>query len=372
LAQVSRFSQKSCPVCALTEAMTDALRDVYYAFAGGVEMDGRAFVKCLRDSGLVDDRLKTVQADLIFARCRQKGCRKLSFDRFLTALHEVAQKRSLRQSEVVDMVCLAHGPDYESNTSCAVEEAASAGPERFFYDKTTYTGMHKCGSQARRPVPSPSPRTERRLRRDSSKTAPAESWAFSEDLDQPVAGPERFYYDRSTYTGTHKHNGPTAAGSGVGKEGYSDLSVLVRREIVQNDDLQRRRQSQSKSVAVLPSAEREKNPLPTLLGSRPQVSPRKEMSESAKQLPRPAQENRPIEIVKPAPAGPAAPAAPLIGSRYLRPAHEVPFITTTAPIAPTWAPQMAYPVAAPWPQAPQRWVVPGPYPVAQPQPARVF
>ncbi|CAE7812142.1 unnamed protein product [Symbiodinium necroappetens] len=31
--------------------MTDALRDVYYAFAGGSEMDGRAFVKCLKDSG---------------------------------------------------------------------------------------------------------------------------------------------------------------------------------------------------------------------------------------------------------------------------------------------------------------------------------
>ena len=64
---------------------------------------------------------------------------------------------------------------------------------------------------------------ERVLRRDASKSAPAESWAFSEagiqttmhvgtswvqlpkicseDLDQPLAGPERFYYDRTTYTG---------------------------------------------------------------------------------------------------------------------------------------------------------------------------
>ena len=39
--------------------------------------------------------------------------------------------------QAVDRVCLAHGPDYESATT-AFEDAA--GPERFFYDKTTYTG----------------------------------------------------------------------------------------------------------------------------------------------------------------------------------------------------------------------------------------
>eukprot|EP00438_Fugacium_kawagutii_P031584 Skav225871 [mRNA] locus=scaffold810:386506:387744:+ [translate_table: standard] len=61
------------------------------------------------------------------------------------ALTEVAMKRDLLPEEAVDRVCLAHGPDYESSTT-AFEEAASAGPERFFYDKTTYTGD---GSQPR-------------------------------------------------------------------------------------------------------------------------------------------------------------------------------------------------------------------------------
>ena len=40
----------------------------------------------------------------------------------------------------MDRVCLAHGPDYESATA-AFEDAA--GPERFFYDKTSYTGDPK-------------------------------------------------------------------------------------------------------------------------------------------------------------------------------------------------------------------------------------
>jgi len=350
--------------------MTDALRDVYYAFAGGSEMDGRAFVKCLKDSGLLDERLKTVQADLIFARCKQKGARKMSFDRFVGALREVAQKRSLPQEEVVDMICVAHGPDYESNTSCAVEEVASLGPERFFYDKTTYTGMHKCGSAPRQQGhPSPRQVRERVLRRDASKSAPAESWAFSEDLDQPLAGPERFYYDRTTYTGTHKNNGgPTAAGSGVGKEGYSDLSVLVKREVVQNDDLQRRRLSKSATSPGSPM-DREKNAsLPTLLLSKPQASPRKAAPQQTAK-PEQAQENRPIPLPMPTEVKPVAapqppmPAAPLMGSRYLGPTNGVaPIVTTGAAFVPPWAPPMA---ANPWPMAPQRWVVPGPYPAVQ-------
>ncbi|CAL1154690.1 unnamed protein product, partial [Cladocopium goreaui] len=211
--------------------MTDVLRDVFHAFAGGVEMDGRSFVKCLKDAGLLDERLKTVQADLIFARHKPKGSRRISYDLFIQALTEVAMKRDLLPEEAVDRVCLAHGPDYESATT-AFEDAA--GPERFFYDKTTYTGMHKCSSASQQLVMRPS----------RSRDLP-ESWASPEDYDLPKSGPERFYYDRSTYTGTHKNNGPSAAGSGVGKEGYSDLSVLVRRDVVQDDVLQRRRRSKT-------------------------------------------------------------------------------------------------------------------------------
>merc|ERR1712232_364283 len=55
-------------------------------------------------------------------------------------------------------------------------------------------------------------------------------------------GPERFYYDKSTYTGTHKNGGPQIKGSGVGKaDGYNDLSSLVVRSHVQDDELQRRK-----------------------------------------------------------------------------------------------------------------------------------
>lgn len=43
-------------------------------------------------------------------------------------------------------------------------------------------------------------------------------------------GPERFFYDKSTYTGTHRHGGPSNIGSGLPKEGFDDLSEVVDRD----------------------------------------------------------------------------------------------------------------------------------------------
>eukprot|EP00747_Dinoflagellata_sp_TGD_P033853 gnl/TRDRNA2_/TRDRNA2_136875_c0_seq3.p1 gnl/TRDRNA2_/TRDRNA2_136875_c0~~gnl/TRDRNA2_/TRDRNA2_136875_c0_seq3.p1 ORF type:complete len:475 (+),score=55.98 gnl/TRDRNA2_/TRDRNA2_136875_c0_seq3:150-1427(+) len=62
-----------------------------------------------------------------------------------------------------------------------------------------------------------------------------------------LQGPERFFYDRSTYTGVHTRGGPQASGSGVGADGYADLSTLTRREHVQDDALQRRLRERSGS-----------------------------------------------------------------------------------------------------------------------------
>jgi len=67
--------------------------------------------------------------------------------------------------------------------------------------------------------------------------------AESRDSRSPSKrGPERFYYDKSTYTGTWKNGGPTTTGNGLDqKTGYSDLSQLVNRGHTQDDALHRRR-----------------------------------------------------------------------------------------------------------------------------------
>merc|ERR1711988_1541005 len=91
-----------------------------------------------------------------------------------------------------------------------------------------------------------------------------------------VRGPERFYYDKSTYTGTHRNGGPDVLGNGLPKEGYGDLSELVVRDVIQDDDLNRRR----RSAVLEEEVTREDPPLPRLLGAHnsPMVSKKTEMA----------------------------------------------------------------------------------------------
>jgi len=130
-------------------AMAVRLVDVFTAFAGGApEMGGSAFVKCMRDSGLLDGKhLKVVDADLIFARCKPKGCRKIGFREFQDCLALVADKSEVSDQDVLGCVCSAAGPTYETSSSfCSLAfESSGIGPERFFYDRSTYTGTHKNG-----------------------------------------------------------------------------------------------------------------------------------------------------------------------------------------------------------------------------------
>jgi len=94
-------------------------------------------------------------------------------------------------------------------------ERKMSGPERFFYDKSTYTGTHTHGgpstidkvSEAPAPVHHPSP-----------KPPPAEAKSHSARpaAKSEVRGPERFFYDKSSYTGTHAHGGPEHVAVGHG------------------------------------------------------------------------------------------------------------------------------------------------------------
>eukprot|EP00929_Paragymnodinium_shiwhaense_P083055 TRINITY_DN4409_c0_g3_i1.p1 TRINITY_DN4409_c0_g3~~TRINITY_DN4409_c0_g3_i1.p1 ORF type:complete len:373 (-),score=51.14 TRINITY_DN4409_c0_g3_i1:440-1531(-) len=101
------------------------------------------------------------------------------------------------------------------------------GPERFFYDKSSYTGMHAKGgpdhvakgggstvdSSWKRPdaganmgsaAEKPESRTPTKETRSSSKG---------------MYGPERFFYDKSSYTGSHAKGGPDHVAKGCGSSG---------------------------------------------------------------------------------------------------------------------------------------------------------
>lgn len=250
--------------------MAPALLEAYHAFAGSTEMDGRTFVKCMRDSLLIDEDFRTADADLVFAKCKARGSRKIDFAAFTRALAEVAARRGMTEKQVQDIICLAFGPDYETNASC--EELL--GPERFYYDMSLYTGVHKHGGPTLvgggRGEGSPvnfkelvnrdrenelAASSERRRRgqppsEDDSTSQPLPTLLGAERSPKtspkkpvrvlPLRGPERFFYDKSSYTGTHKNGGPTTIGNGLQKEGYSNLSELVCRDHIQDDDLNRR------------------------------------------------------------------------------------------------------------------------------------
>mmetsp|Transcript_21685 Transcript_21685/g.50281 ORF Transcript_21685/g.50281 Transcript_21685/m.50281 type:complete len:176 (-) Transcript_21685:112-639(-) len=144
-------------------------------------------------------------------------------------------------------------------------QKVAAGPERFFYDKSTYTGTHAnggpehvakgLGSGADRSWKRPSKDLEEEMDhlarvtllsqqgqggrppsplRDVSvskvttprpHTVSAPAAARPSSRGRPgsrgpgagrLVGPERFFYDRSTYTGTHTRGGPSSVAKGGG------------------------------------------------------------------------------------------------------------------------------------------------------------
>jgi len=121
-----------------------------------------------------------------------------------------------------------------SNSKTDGENCQLKGPERFFHDKSTYTGIHRNGGattkdkdgfpcQLRpsmhlgsnfacmsghpldnitRPT-SPAMCSSRNSSKNSTRNA------SKTDEKCQLKGPERFFYDRNTYTGVHRQGGPT-------------------------------------------------------------------------------------------------------------------------------------------------------------------
>mmetsp|Transcript_102425 Transcript_102425/g.181904 ORF Transcript_102425/g.181904 Transcript_102425/m.181904 type:complete len:419 (+) Transcript_102425:78-1334(+) len=217
------------------------------------------------------------------------------------------QKSKLRTSPTGTMM---EAEEEGQITSCPSQASSSfsgsvcRGPERFFYDISSYTGIHRNGGpdclgpgetfqdmvnrnrEQERAASAP-----RRCRRGSPE--PSTFTSQLEDLEKPFSaavhrrrsssplGPERFYYDRSTYTGTHRNGGPSSSGSGVPKTGYKDLSELVQRDHVQDDAFHRLRSRPCKAAEVNSSAWGHSSSvsLPVLLG-RPRPEPVKQEKDS--------------------------------------------------------------------------------------------
>lgn len=126
-------------------ATNSTLKDVFIDFAsfgnrtsrGG--LDGRGFVKLIKDCKLLDKAFTTTDADLIFSntKVKPKSERRITYDEFLIALQLVAERKKRPLDQVIDQVT-AHRPQAQATTA-----KADGGIFAKLTDTSKYTGAHK-------------------------------------------------------------------------------------------------------------------------------------------------------------------------------------------------------------------------------------
>lgn len=104
-------------------------------------MDGRQFGKLCKVIGLHDIGFTVTDSDLIFHKVKPAGGRRLDWLAFEDAIEEIAVRMRLGFDEVMDMVVESgRKPIFEPP-----KRGGTNGPERFYYDKSSYTGTHLRG-----------------------------------------------------------------------------------------------------------------------------------------------------------------------------------------------------------------------------------
>lgn len=90
------------------------------------------------------------------------------------------------------------------------------GPERFFYDKSSYTGTHINGGPERVAKGGGTAADQTWKRPTEETPGAAADTGVDADAGSRKRGPERFFYDKSSYTGTHVNGGPERVAKGGG------------------------------------------------------------------------------------------------------------------------------------------------------------
>ncbi|KAF8056858.1 Aimp1 [Scenedesmus sp. PABB004] len=113
------------------------LKAAFYAFASfgssqrAVDMEGKNFIKLCKDAKLLCKALTTTDVDLLFAKVKAKGARKITFPEFMRALDG-----GCSLAEVVAVVTGCGGPQDSGTKAEAV---------KWHDDKSLYTGVYGKG-----------------------------------------------------------------------------------------------------------------------------------------------------------------------------------------------------------------------------------
>ena len=108
--------------------------NAFCMFGGGSPgaMDNVKWIKCVRDSGLLSPAFSQTEADLVFARVKTKGERKISYLEFRWACALCAEISGVTYDAVVETV-LSGGP---------ISTGTRAEYNKFHDDQSTYTGSY--------------------------------------------------------------------------------------------------------------------------------------------------------------------------------------------------------------------------------------
>lgn len=196
-------------------------KDVLSAFnkvaGAGAKMDRRLFEKCMKAALFLDKEFTSADVNTIFVKHAGGTAGKLDFAAFTSCLEAAAAKKKLGTDKVNSKALaalLAQVEPKKDSTGSAdrAKSAGAAGPARLFYDTSSYTGVHKKGGPKTCDDDSIHKDLSKMVRRSKSTGAlkSSEKKGAPERPAEPLhvpnvgqQGPERFFYDKSTYTGTH-------------------------------------------------------------------------------------------------------------------------------------------------------------------------
>jgi hypothetical protein len=118
-----------------TQTDLSALEGMFGLFAGkDMSLDGKEFVKMMKDCGILDQSFGPTQCDLVFAKVVPHGQRRIGFEEFQDAIRRIGHTKSVPLPELKVKISNSNGP---------LLTGTKADDVRFHDDKSTYTGMHK-------------------------------------------------------------------------------------------------------------------------------------------------------------------------------------------------------------------------------------
>ncbi|PSC71858.1 flagellar associated [Micractinium conductrix] len=120
------------------------------SFVPPKELDGARFIKLCKETGLVGKALSTTDCDIMFAKCKERSARKITFEQFVDCVGLLASKTGGDLDALIARLGAAGGP-------CA-NGVTAAEAVRFHDDVSSYTGVHAARRRSDASDASPVPR----------------------------------------------------------------------------------------------------------------------------------------------------------------------------------------------------------------------